>query len=138
MIRLTSAQFDAFVRGHGRVACLMHRGGPGDHAASLARAVAERAGDDGWAVAEIDLDDTDDIAAAFGLDRPGTHLLIMRDAVVLYCEPLGPDATPGRIGTVIAGAQALDMARVRAEIEQERNARAIHAHRACPTTWRTR
>jgi hypothetical protein len=74
-----------------------------------------------------------DLFDLFGLS--GTATAIFRARVGMYLEPGLPAA--GQLARLLDGIAALDMDRVRAEIEQERSAReALTVHRACPATRR--
>jgi hypothetical protein len=69
----------------------------------------------------------------FGLS--GTATAIFRGRIVMYLEPGLPDA--GRLTRLLDGIAALDIERVRTEIEQERSAReSLAVHRVCPATRR--
>jgi hypothetical protein len=69
----------------------------------------------------------------FGLS--GTATAIFRGRVVMYLEPGLPAAD--QLIRVLDGIAALNMERVRAEIEQERSAReSLAVHRVCPATRR--
>jgi hypothetical protein len=69
----------------------------------------------------------------FGLS--GTATAILRGRIVMYLEPGLPDA--GRLTQLLDGIAALDIERVRTEIEQERSAReSLAVHRVCPATRR--
>lgn len=73
------------------------------------------------------------LAAMFGL--PGTDALVMlRERVVLYCEP-GPHPA-SRIEALVAQVRALDMDAVRAAIEAEKAELALRMRRVCPTARR--
>jgi hypothetical protein len=134
VIALDSSTFHHVMAAQPMAACVMHRG-PFAACADQVRAL-RGTGDGPWAWTRIDLAEAPAIAGMFPIAGDMPHLLLMRDAVVLYCAPLpGPEA--GR--TILDRASALDMAKVKAEVEQERAGRAsLHARRACPTTWRTR
>lgn len=69
----------------------------------------------------------------FGLGGTGTA--IFRGRVGMYLEPGLPAA--GQMMQLLDGIVALDMNRVRAEIEQEKAAReSLAVHRVCPATRR--
>ena len=69
----------------------------------------------------------------FGLS--GTATAIFRGRVGMYLEAGLPAA--GQLARLLDGVLALNLERVRAEIEQERSAReALTVHRACPATRR--
>jgi hypothetical protein len=69
----------------------------------------------------------------FGLSA--TAIAIFRGRIVMYLEPGLPDA--GRLTQLLDGIAALDIERVRTEIEQERSAReSLAVHRVCPATRR--
>ena len=69
----------------------------------------------------------------FGLR--GTAIAIFRGRVGMYLEPGLPAAD--RLARLLDGVAALNMKRVRAEIEQERSAaESLAVHRVCPATRR--
>ena len=69
----------------------------------------------------------------FGLS--GTATAIFRGRIVMYLEPGLPAA--GRLTQLLDGIAALDIERVRNEIEQQRAAReSLAVHRVCPATRR--
>lgn len=85
----------------------------------------------------MDIGNAPEIAGMFGATGAGPYLLIMREKVVLYSAPL-PD-TADAVASLLVRAAALDMPRVRAELQQQRIGKAmLDVRRACPTTWRTR
>jgi hypothetical protein len=64
-----------------------------------------------------------------------TAAAIFRGRIVMYLEPGLPDAA--RLTRLLDGIAALDIERVRTEIEQERSAReSLAVHRVCPATRR--
>ena len=67
----------------------------------------------------------------------GPTLMIMRDRIVLYCEPGFPETSLFR--TLLGRVARLDMSAVRADIQAERDAElALHVRRVCPTVRRSR
>jgi hypothetical protein len=65
----------------------------------------------------------------------GTATAIFRQRVGMYLEPGLPD--PDLLVRLLTGINALDMERVRSELEQERAAReSLAVHRICPATRR--
>jgi len=67
----------------------------------------------------------------------GPTLMIMRDRIVLYCEPGFPDIS--HFGTLLGRAARLDMSAVRADIQAARDAEiALHVRRVCPTVRRSK
>lgn len=69
----------------------------------------------------------------FGLN--GTAMAIFRGRVGMYLEAGLPAAN--QLTQLLSGIAALDMARVRAQLEQERSAReSLAVHRVCPATRR--
>jgi hypothetical protein len=136
VIALNANTFHEVMAAQVMAACILHRG----PFAACAQAVQALTGATGgsWAWARIDLDQAPAIAEMFGIGGSEPHLLIMRDAVVLYCAPLTATGM-GTPRTVLDRAAALDMLKIRAEIEQERAGRAsLFARRVCPTALRTR
>jgi hypothetical protein len=86
-------------------------------------------------LAQIVIDDEPELSATFGInDSP--VLMIMREQVILYLEPALPE--PEIFEGLLRRAGNLDMARVRAEIQQEKEAEAaIFSRRVCPTAKRS-
>jgi len=65
----------------------------------------------------------------------GTATAIFRQRVGMYLEPGLPE--PDLLVRLLKGINALDMERVRSELEQERAAReSLAVHRVCPATRR--
>ncbi len=134
MIELNAGTFHDAMATWASVACVLHCGA----FAPCAPAVqALRGAEDGlWTWARIDLAEAPGVADVFAIAGGEPHLLLMREAVVLYCAPV-PAAEAGR--RILERAGALDMTAVMAEIAQERAGRAsLFARRVCPTAWRTR
>lgn len=116
-------------------ACILHRG-PFAECTAAVRALPA-AVEGAWTWAAVDVGRAPEIAGMFGAAGAGPHLLVMREKVVLYSAPL-PD-TADAVRSLLARAAALEMPRVRAELEQQRLGKAmLDVRRACPTTWRTR
>jgi thioredoxin-like negative regulator of GroEL len=83
---------------------------------------------------KVNIDQQTELAAMFGIDDVPT-LMIMRDSIVLYAESVALSSAD--FERILDRARALDMDRVRKEIETERQAReAIHMRRVCPTARR--
>lgn len=86
-------------------------------------------------LAQIVIEDGPELAATFGISESPT-LMIMREQVILYLEPelLEPEIFEG----LLLRAGSLDMAHVRAEIQQEKEAEvAMFSRRVCPTAKRS-
>ena len=74
------------------------------------------------------------LAATFGIDA-GPALLIFRERVVLYLDQGEHDSA--RMTNLLQRVAALDMQRVRAEIEEQKQAElAVRMRRVCPTARR--
>ncbi len=74
------------------------------------------------------------LAATFGIDA-GPALLIFRERIVLYLDQGEHDAA--RMTDLLQRVGALDMQRVRAQIEEEKQAElAVRMRRVCPTARR--
>jgi hypothetical protein len=86
-------------------------------------------------LAQIVIDDEPELAASFGIDESPV-LMIMREQIILYLEPALPE--PEIFEGLLRRAGGLDMARVRAEIKQEKEAEAaLFSRRVCPTAKRS-
>lgn len=132
---LSATDFQDTAMANPQLACVMHRGG---YAACAAQVAALRDGDDGaWLWSSIDLDAAPEVATMFGIAGEAPWLLVMRDQVVLYREPLSA-AAPEAMRRLLVRAAALDMQAVRQELEQQRLARdSLHTRRVCPTVLRS-
>jgi thiol-disulfide isomerase/thioredoxin len=83
---------------------------------------------------KVNIEQQTELAAMFGIEDTPT-LMIMRDSIVLYSEAAALSASD--FDTILKRARALDMDKVRREIEVERQAReSIHMRRVCPTARR--
>lgn len=76
--------------------------------------------------------DSPEVFDMFGLRATSTG--IFRQCVVLYLEPGLPNV--GKPAQLLDGVAAPDIAKVRAEIEEERARAALAVHQTCPTTRR--
>ena len=86
-------------------------------------------------LAQIVIEDEPELAATFGISESPV-LMIMREQVILYLDPALPE--PEIFESLLHRAGNLDMAKVRAEIQQEREAEvAIFSRRVCPTAKRS-
>jgi thioredoxin-like negative regulator of GroEL len=86
-------------------------------------------------LAQIVIDDEPELAASFGINESPV-LMIMREQVVLYLEPALPE--PEIFEGILRRAGNLDMARVHAEIRQEKEAEmSLFSRRVCPTAKRS-
>ena len=85
-------------------------------------------------LAQINLDEAMDLGAMFVISE-APALLIMRERVVLYCEPGLPE--PEVFQRLIERAAQLDMSAIKEEIEQEKQAEiSLRMRRVCPTARR--
>lgn len=86
-------------------------------------------------LAQIVIEDEPELAATFGISESPV-LMIMREQVILYLEPALPE--PEIFEGLLRRAGSLDMARVRAEIQQEKEAEvAMFSRQVCPTAKRS-
>ncbi len=76
--------------------------------------------------------DSREVFDMFGLGATATA--IFRQRIVLYLEAGLPDA--GRLAQLLDRVAALDIAKVRAEIDAERARAALATHQVCPTARR--
>lgn len=128
---VSEANFDAFIEKHAVAAVLIHA--PGEFSSEALEALArvcERMAMPS-AMACVNRLSAPGLAAMFGVART-PYLLIFRERVALFAEPAHP--TPMGLEGVLTQIQQLDMDKVRAELEAERQAReALLMRRACPT-----
>ena len=128
---LDETGFDRFVSGNDTaVIGFVEAGGDAAPFSALAGDVVRKR--PGVAFAQVH-GDSRGLFDMFGLS--GSATAIFRGRIVMYLEPGVPDA--GRLTRLLDGLAALNMERVRAEIEQERLAReSLAVHRVCPATRR--
>lgn len=130
-IALESHTFDDFVSGHD-VAVVGFTGGESDEVAYAAAASAALAAHPDVAFATVGSGQRD-VLAMFGLE--GSATAIFRERVVLYLD-LGILGA-ARLSELLRGAKSLDMAKVRARLDEEKAAEAAMAtHLVCPTARR--
>ncbi len=135
MIELTADTFHRAMADNPTVACILHHGAFDEAAEKAAGADVD---DSPYTWTRIDVGAAPDIGAMFRVEAEEPTLLVMRDGVVLYCQPLharSPEATRA----ILDRAARLDMGDIRREVDQGHLGRdALLNRRACPTTWRTR
>lgn len=86
-------------------------------------------------LAQIVIDDEPELAASFGINESPV-LMIMREQVILYLEPALPE--PEIFEGLLRRAGSLDMAKVHAEIQQQKEVEAaLFSRRVCPTAKRS-
>ena len=86
-------------------------------------------------LAQIVIDEEPELAASFGINESPV-MMIMREKIILYLEPALPE--PEIFEDLLRRAGNLDMARVREEIKQEKEAEAaLFSRRVCPTAKRS-
>lgn len=130
---ITESHFDTFLAEHATVAVMIHAPGEfsGPELDALAGVCESR--DLPSALAVIDSSVAPGVAAMFGvLHTP--YLLIFRDRIALFAEAVRP--TPAGLEALLAQIQQLDLEKVRADIEAERQAQeSLLLRRACPTRY---
>ncbi len=130
---VTEANFEGFIAEHPIAMVLMHvpESFTAEQLDSLAR-VCERTAMP-CALAAVDSTKCPGVLAMFGVVQT-PYLLIFRDRVALYAEPVQPTALG--LESLLAQIQQLDMDKVRQDIEVERQAQeALLVRRACPTKF---
>ena len=86
-------------------------------------------------LAQIIIEDEPEFATSFGISE-SPMLMIMREQIVLYLEPALPE--PEIFDSLLRRAGGLDMAKIHAEIQQEKEAEmAMFSRRVCPTAKRS-
>ena len=86
-------------------------------------------------LAQIIIEDEPEFATSFGISESPV-LMIMREQIVLYLEPALPE--PEIFDSLLRRAGGLDMAKIHAEIQQEKEAEmAMFSRRVCPTAKRS-
>ncbi len=114
---LTAEGFHTATADHSHLVCLFHRGAAAEAGAAL-QAIAGDAPAP-WTWSRVDLDAAPDLGSLFGLEGAGPFLLVMRERVVLYCDPLGTRPAP-LTRALIDRAAELSMPQVQEELEQNR------------------
>jgi hypothetical protein len=131
-LQLDESSFDRFVCANPVAVIGFVAGGDGDAAAFVAAAGAVAATHPAAAFGTVAAEQRG-LYEMFGLN--GSATAIFRERVVLYLEPGIPDA--GQLDRLLASIGALDIRKVHAEIEQQRQAEiSLAALRVCPTARR--
>ena len=136
MIDLTAESFHPVAQKVRCFVCILYRGAWGDAEQAIAALEERQAGPEPvWT--RLDLDAAPEVAASFGLaDAAEPHLLLMKERVVLYREPLARQ-DPEVTAALLARAAAVDMEAARRSIAQTRSAQShLFARRVCPTAHR--
>jgi hypothetical protein len=135
MMVLTAETFHQAMADHPDVACILHHGAYDE---AMDRAAGVDADNSPYVWTRIDVDAALAIGAMFGAAEDEPFLLVMRERIVLLCQPLharSPEATRA----TLEKAAGLDMAEIRRQVDESRLGRdALLNRRACPTTWRIR
>jgi hypothetical protein len=136
MIELSEDNFHQTVADHAMVAVVFVAGAPEGGAAALPPLPEAKPGSAPWLWGRVDASAAPGLARMFGVEGGLPVLMIMREGIVLYREPIGA-ASADEIAAIVARAARLDMDVVRHEIAQERIGRAaLHERRVCPTARR--
>tara|TARA_R110002049_G_scaffold73310_1_gene189562 strand:- start:15249 stop:15668 length:420 start_codon:yes stop_codon:yes gene_type:complete len=87
----------------------------------------------------LDVGNHPDIAQMFGINKEAPTILIMRNQIVLFCEPVSSFMDKYDITTTVEQVKKLDMKKIKSEIKTERESAAhIFGRRVCPTAKRSR
>lgn len=136
MIELTEDNFHRTVADHAMVAVVFAAGAPQGDALPLTPPHRAGPGAAPFLWGRVDVDAASGLARMFGVAGDLPVLLILREGIVLYREPIGTLGSD-EIAAVLERAARLDMEAVRREIERERLGRAaLHERRVCPTARR--
>lgn len=89
-------------------------------------------------IAYVDIDKSQDIAHMLGISTEEPTVLIMREQIVLFCEPL-TELIKHDVSSVLKQISHLDMEKIKHDVEIERQSQAhIFGRNVCPTAKRTR
>lgn len=139
MAVVSAESFQRAVERHPMVLALFHDGETDPATAERLEAVRAATGVAAaapWHLMEIEAAKSAELVAMWGLEDELPALVVLREEIALYRSPLAA-VEPAALGQVIERAGRLDMARVKAEIEeQRRNRAAIFERRVCPTARR--
>lgn len=136
MIDLTAESFHPTAQNVQCFACILYRGDWGETEAAIA-VLEERLEDPAPVWTRLDLETAPEVARSFGLGEAGAaHLLLMKERVVLYLEPLAKHGL-GETAALIARAMGVDIEAARRTIAEARSAQShLFARRVCPTAHR--
>jgi hypothetical protein len=136
MFELTEANFHRTVADHAMVAVVFAAGAPGSDEAALPALDDCEPGPTSLLWGRVDMAASPGLARMFGVSGGTPVLMIMRERIVLYREPIGA-ASAQEIEALLAHAARLDMDAVRREITEERLGRsALLERRVCPAARR--
>ena len=89
-------------------------------------------------IAYVDLDKSQDIAQMLGISTQEPTVLIMREQIVLFCEPIS-ELNKHDVSSILQQVSKLDMEKIRNEVEIAKQSQAhIFGRNVCPTAKRTR
>jgi hypothetical protein len=136
MIDLSAESFHPVAQKVQRLACVLYRGrwGAAEEAVS---GLEESLEGPAPVLTRLDLDAAPEIARSFGLtEATESHLLLMKERVVLYLEPLTKHE-PQETAALLKRAMTVDMDAVRRTLAETRSAQShLFARRVCPTAHR--
>ncbi|MGH1536438.1 MAG: hypothetical protein ACRBDX_00060 [Gammaproteobacteria bacterium] len=88
-------------------------------------------------IAYVDMDKSQDIAHMLGISTEEPTVLIMREQIVLFCEPMS-ELNKHDVSSILQQVSKLDMEKVKHEVEIARQSQAhILGRNVCPTAKRT-
>ncbi|QMU60973.1 MAG: hypothetical protein GKR92_04380 [Gammaproteobacteria bacterium] len=89
-------------------------------------------------IAYIDIDKSQDIAQMLGISTEEPTVLIMREQIVLFCEPIS-ELNKHDVSSILQQVSKLDMEKIKHDVEIERQSQAhIFGRNVCPAAKRTR
>ena len=136
MTALTTSEFRQMMASHAAAVVVFSGGAAAGVEAALTALRGPVITSGPWFWIRVDVETSPEIVGMFGITGDLPVVLVMREEVVLYCEPFDPaDAGPTR--EIIDRAAVLDMVQVHRDIAQKRESQAaLFARRVCPTYWR--
>lgn len=138
MIDLTAEAFHPVAQKVQHLACVLYRE-PWGTAEDAVAALDGQLGEPAPVWTRLDLEAAPEVARSFGLgEDSGSNLLLMKERVVLYLEPLDKHP-PAETAELLRRALAVDMAAVRRTLADARSAQShLFARRVCPTAHRSK
>jgi len=138
MIELNSETFHLETKNPGVLLCIFYQDSINKPKEILLRIFGNKHKLLSETIAYVDMDKSQDIAQMFGIATEEPTILIMREQIVLFCEPES-NLNKHDVSSILQQVSGLDMEKIKHDIEIERQSQAhLFGRNVCPTAKRTR
>ena len=138
MIELNSETFHLEVKNSSVLLCVFYQDSLNKPEEIILRIFGKKHKSLSATIAYVDVDKNQDITRMLGIGTEEPTILIMREQIVLFCESES-DFYKHDVASILQQVSALDMKRIKHDIEIERQSQAhLFGRNVCPTAKRTR